>query len=247
MSIPGIDQLAVISVAAIITAMIHSVAGIGGGILMVAVLTRFIDIKQAVPVMACALLISHANRALLYWRDTDWRVAVHVLLFGCPFVIVGALLFRTMSANTITLLFIGLLVVSFPFKYLAAIREIRTGPGLLSAVSIVWGMLAGNVIGQGFFLAPFLLGTGIGRYSFVATLATVTLAISVVRLSVFGFTEVLTATLCWMGVTIGVLSVPGAWLGRRLQGYLSDRSHMWIVDAMTVMLIVYFLFQLARA
>ncbi len=36
------------------------------------------------------------------------------------------------------------------------------------------GGLAGNIIGPGFFSAPFLLGTGMNRLAFVGTLATIT-------------------------------------------------------------------------
>lgn len=241
----GPNELTLIVVAALVTATLHSVAGLGGGVLMVVVLVHVIGIKQAVPAMACALLISHVGRALLYWRNTDWRIALRVLAFGCPSVILGALLFKSLTARAVTLLFVVLLVGSLAFKYLETIRRLRTGPISLSAASVVWGMLAGNVIGQGFFLAPFLHGTDMNRYAFVGTLSTVTLTISILRLSVFGISGVLTTELLWLGVFIGILSIPGAWMGRRLLGRLSDSIQRRLVDAMTVLLIVYFVYMLA--
>jgi uncharacterized protein len=241
----GPDELTLIVVAALVTAIIHGVAGLGGGILMVAVLASVVGIKAAVPAMACALLISHVSRALLYWRSTDWRTALRVLAFGCPAVIAGALLFRTFSARTISLFFVILLLGSLFGRYLEEGRRLRADPNSLAAASVLWGMLAGNVIGQGFLLAPFLLGTGMRRYAFVGTMATVTLVISILRVSVFGISEVLTSRLFSLGLLIGILSIPGAWLGKKLLRGLSDVAHRRIVDAMTILLIAYFLVRLA--
>jgi uncharacterized protein len=236
----GPDVLTLIVVATLVAAIIHSVAGLGGGILMVAVLTSVIGIKQAVPAVACAQLISHVTRALLYWRSTDWRMAFRVLAFGCPAVILGALLFRTFSARTISLFFVILLLGSMGIRYLKDGRRLRSDPKSLIAASILWGILAGNVIGQGFLLAPFLLGTGMRRYAFVGTMATVTLVISILRVSVFGISEVLTSRLFSLGILIGVLSIPGAWAGKKLLGGLSDAVQWRIVEAMTILLIAYF-------
>jgi len=242
----GPDVLMLIVVAALVASIIHSVAGLGGGILMVAVLTGVVGIKQAVPAMACAQLISHVTRALLYWRSTDWRMAVRVLAFGCPAVILGAFLFRTFSAGTISLFFVIILLGALCIRHLEDGRRLRADPKSLAAASVLWGMLAGNVIGQGFLLAPFLLGSGMRRFAFVGTMATVTLVISILRVAVFGISEVLTGRLFSLGILIGVLSIPGAWLGRKLLRGLSDTVQRRIVEVMTILLMAYFLVMLAN-
>ena len=112
----------------------------------------------------------------------------------------------------------------------------------MAAVSSVWGMLAGNVIGPGFFLAPFLLGTGMNRLTFVGTLATVTLVMNILKLSVFGATDLLNRELMFLGVVIGLITIPGNWLGRSVLKKMSDSHHRTIIDVLTVMMIVNFIY-----
>ena len=93
--------LAFILFASFATAVLHGSIGMAGGVIMAAILAHFIGIKSAVPVMTCALVFSHLSRAIMYFRDTDWQIAKRVLLFGCPMIVVGALIFSVISPRSI--------------------------------------------------------------------------------------------------------------------------------------------------
>ena len=217
-----------------------------GGVIMAAFLAHFINIKAAVPVMTTALIISHFSRAIMYFRDTDWKVAFRVLLFGGPTIILGAFVFSVISPRTIAIVFATFLIASFPIKYWARKHQITTGPKLLAAASVVWGMLAGNVIGPAFFLAPFLLGTGINRLAFVGTLASITLVMNIVKLGVFGATDLISGELLLLGVLIGVMTIPGNWAGRSILKRMQDSDHRMIIDFLTVLMIANFIYLAAR-
>lgn len=234
--------LAAILFASFATAVLHGAIGMAGGVIMAAFLAHFIGIKSAVPVMTTALIISHFSRAIMYFRDTDWKIAARVLLFGCPTIVVGAVVFSVISPTTVSIVFATFLIASFPIKYWAKKHEITTGPKLLAGASVVWGMLAGNVIGPAFFLAPFLLGTGINRLAFVGTLASITFVMNVVKLSVFGATELITGELMLLGVLIGLMTVPGNWVGRSILTRMKDSDHRMIIDFVTVLMIVNFVY-----
>lgn len=211
-----------------------------GGVVMAAILAHPLGVKVAVPVMTVALILSHLSRALMYIRDTDWSVAGRVLLFGCPTIVLGAFVFSRISPTAVAIVFALFLIASFPVKSWARRHEIRTGPRLLAGASAVWGMLAGNVIGPGFFLAPFLLGTGMNRLTFVGTLATITLTMNVIKTSVFGATDLINAELFVFGVAIGLITIPGNWLGRVILKRIRDRDHRVAIDVLTVLMILNF-------
>lgn len=234
--------MAAIITAALLTGILHGATGMAGGVAMAAILAHFIGIKAAVPVMTCALILSHISRTLMYWRNTDWSIAGRVLLFGCPTIVLGAIIFGLISARTVAIVFALFLLLSFPIKYWARKQRIRTGPKLLAAASAVWGMLAGNVIGPGFFLAPFLLGTGMNRLAFVGTVASVTLVMNVLKLSVFGVTDLMTFELLILGTIIGLVTVPGNWLGRHLLKAMTDQQHRLSIDLLTLVMIANFLY-----
>ncbi len=238
----SLPLLAFILLASFATAVLHGAIGMAGGVIMAAILAHFIGIKAAVPVVTCALIFSHSSRAVMYFHDTDWKIASRVLLFGCPTIIVGALIFSTISPRTIAIIFAAFLVASFPIKNWAKKNQIETGPRLLAGASAIWGMLAGNVIGPSFFLSPFLLGTGIGRLAFVGTLASITLVMNILKLSVFGFTDLLNPQLLLLGVSIGIMTIPGNWVGRSILRRIKDSDHRMAIDILTVMMIVNFIY-----
>lgn len=235
-------MLAAIGVAALLTGILHGATGMAGGIVMASILAHFIGIKGAVPVMTVALIFSHLSRAIMYAQETDWSIAGRVLFFGSPTIIVGAVVFGKISATTVAIVFAIFLLSSFPIKYWAKRHEITTGPKLLAGASSVWGMLAGNVIGPGFFLAPFLLGTGMNRLTFVGTLATVTLVMNILKLSVFGATDLMTRDLFFLGVIIGLITMPGNWIGRSVLKNMKDSEHRYAIDVLTAMMIVNFIY-----
>ena len=234
--------LVLILFASFVTAILHGAIGMAGGVIMAAILAHFIGIKAAVPVMTCALIISHLSRAIIYFRDTDWKVAFRVLLFGCPTIIIGAVIFGIISPRTIAIIFAVFLIASFPIKYWARKKQITTGPKLLAGASMIWGMLAGNVIGPAFFLAPFLLGTGMNRMAFAGTLASITLVMNGLKLAVFGATDLISGELLLLGVLIGAMTVPGNWLGRSLLKRMQDSDHRLIIDILTVLMIANFIY-----
>jgi uncharacterized membrane protein YfcA len=242
----SLPLLAFILFASFATAVLHGAIGMAGGVIMAAILAHFIGIKSAVPVMTCALIISHFSRAVMYFRDTDWKIAFRVLLFGCPTIVIGALIFGIISPRTVAIVFAVFLVASFPIKYWARKHKITTGPKLLAGASVVWGMLAGNVIGPAFFLAPFLLGTGMNRLTFAGTLASITLVMNVLKLIVFGATNLFTYELLWLGVLIGLMTVPGNWAGRSILKRMQDSDHRLIIDFLTVLMIVNFIYLAAQ-
>ena len=232
----------VIIVAAFVTGVLHGATGMLGGIVMTALLSQIIGIKQAIPVMTCALVFSHASRVFIYWKNVDRNIASRVLIFGGPTLIFGAYLFSILDPKIIATVFVCFLILSFPMKYYARRHNIKTGPKLLAFASMIWGMLAGNVIGPGFFLAPFLLGTGMNRLAFVGTLAIITLAMNSIKLAVFGSTDLLNTELLALGVIVGLSTIPGNWVGKTILQKLSDDHHRYIVDGFTVLVIFNFIY-----
>ena len=229
-----------IALLAFLTGVLHGATGIAGGVVMASVLSHMIGIKLAVPVMTCALVFSHSSRALIFWRDTDWHTARRVLLIGLPTTVVGAVVFSVLEPATVATVFVLFLTVSFILGVWARRHRIRTGPRLLTGASAIWGLFAGNVIGPGFFLAPFLLGTGMSRMAFAGTLSSVTLFMNIVKLSVFGVTEMVTGELLVLGVFVGLITMPGNWAGSRILRKMNDDTHRRIVDILTVLMIVNF-------
>jgi len=240
----SISTWLVIGLAAYLSGVLHGATGMAGGIVMTAILSQFVGIKVAIPIMTVALLLSHSSRVYLYWQYADRKVTARVLYFGTPSLIVGAYFFSMLSSYYITLIFLCFLILSFPIKYYAHKNNIKTGPKLLASASTVWGALAGNVVGPGFFIAPFLLGTGLNKQAFVGTMACITLVMNSIKVVVFSSTEVLDSSIFIVGLVIGIITIPGNWLGKKLLMLMDNDHHRRIIDIMTLLIIVNFLYLL---
>lgn len=234
--------LLLIVAVAFFAGIVHGAIGMVGGLLMTGVLAHFIGIKITVPVITCALIFSHLSRGYMLRKDIDFWAVRHVLLFGLPTVVLGSVIFGYLSPRIIALVFGSVLTISLPIKYWARSHFIKTGPKLLAGAAVVWGGLAGNVIGPGFFLAPFLLGTGMNRLTFVGTLATITLVMNLIKISVFGFTDLLTPELLILGIIAGISTIPGNFLGQKILRKMTDGIHGKIVDTMTIALVANFFY-----
>lgn len=234
--------LPLIIFAGFLTGVLHGATGMAGGIVMAAVLTHLLGIKAAFALMTVTLIFSHTSRVVLYAREADWSTAFWVLLFAAPMVALGAMVFAVLDPKLIALVMALFLIASFPIKSYARKRELLVGRKLLAAASSGWGLLAGNVIGPGFVLAPFLQGTGMNRLQFVGTLAIIVLVMNVIKLSVFGVTDLMDAQLFMLGTAIGLVTIPGNWLGKKILTRMEDADHRRYVNIMTVLLIAYFLY-----
>jgi len=83
-------------------------------------------------------------------------------------------------------------------------------------------------------LVPFLLGYGLTRQAFVATLAVIALTTNLTRVAVFGGTHLLDWNYLALGLVVGLVTIPGNWLGRWILRRMSNERHAGFVDILTV-------------
>ena len=229
-------------VLALSTGYLHGATGMAGGLVLASLLSHYMDIKAVVPMVTCALVISHSSRLFMYRTNVDWASVKTVLLTGLPMTILGAVTFGVLHSAVVSLIFAAVLSISFPLKAWASKRQLRTSQPVLAGAGGVWGLLAGCTIGPGFFLAPFLLGTNMNRLAFVGTLACCTLIMNLVKIGTFGTITLLTPQLAVLGILLGIATIPGNYAGKLLLHKMSDASHQHIINAMTLCAILNFLY-----
>ena len=219
----------------LITSAIHGATGVAGGFLLSAALALIIGVKPIVPIISVALLVSHATRGLLNFRDFDKLVFLHISLAAIPFIIIVAIIYGKMSSTMISI-FLGIVILSsIPLRHLAKNREIKIGRFGLSIVGTIYGGLSGASVGPGMLLVPFMLGYGLSKEAFVATLACSALVTNIVRVSVFGSMDLLMGGYFMLGILIGLVTIPGNWIGRVILRKMSLQKHNGFVDLLSIL------------
>ncbi len=223
-----------ILVAALVTSAIHGASGVAGGFLMAAILAPLIGIPPVLPVMSVALLVSHSARALLNIEDFNRKAFAAVIVSSIPATALAAIAYGRLSSSTIAVMFATVVVLSIPARRIAARRNVTATSKTLTGAGAIYGLISGLAVGPGMLLIPFLLGYGLTRHSFVATMAVIALTTNVTRVAVFGGTNLLDWNYLVLGLVLGLVAIPGNWLGRWILRRMSNKSHAGFVDILTV-------------
>ena len=88
--------------------------------------------------------------------------------------------------------------------------------------------------GSGVILLSLLMAVGLEGAAVIATDAVVSLATSVIKISVFGLAGVVTAQVLAFAVLIGGVSLPGAFLARKFVERMPVHIHAAILDVAVI-------------
>ncbi len=223
-----------ILLAGLVTSAIHGASGVAGGFLMAAILAPLIGIRPLLPVMSVALLVSHSARALLNIEDFNRKAFAAVTVSSIPAIVLTAIAYGRLSSSVIAVVFAMAIVLSIPLRRIAARRNVTATKKTLTGAGAIYGLISGLAVGPGMLLIPFLLGYGLTRQSFVATMAVIALTTNVTRVAVFGGTNLLDWNFLALGLALGLITIPGNWLGRWLLRRMNNESHASLVDILTV-------------
>jgi len=231
----GILPLIALLVAAFCTSMVHGATGVAGGILLAAIAAPLLGVKAVVPVLSIALLISHSARAILNIKQFDKQAYLQLVFPAIPFIIIAALIYGQLSNAAIAFTLGFIVLLSIPIRRMANALKLSPTKPVVIAAGAIYGSLSGVSIGPGMLLLPVLLSMGLNRQAFVATLAAIALTTNIVRISVYGFSDLLSAQNLLLGVLVGLATIPGTWVGRGLLRRMTDEKHIVYVEWLIVL------------
>ena len=84
-------MLLLVALLGVFAGALTTVAGMGGGFVLVIALPLFLSPVEALTVSSAALLVGNAHRAWMYRLDIDWSEVRSVALGAVPLAVVGGL------------------------------------------------------------------------------------------------------------------------------------------------------------
>lgn len=231
----GVPTLILIAIAALVTSTIHGAVGVAGGMLMTGVLALLVGVRASVPIMSIALIFSHGSRSLLYLPHIHLKAFGAVMLGAVPFIIMTSLIYTMLPANILAAVLAVIIFTSIPMRHWARTRRIKAGYPALISIGTVYGFFAGAAIGSATVLSPFLMGFGLVKEAFVAVMAVISLSTNIVRIGVFNGADFVTSEYALLGLMVGLIMVPGNWLGRSVLTRLTVHRHGQFVDLLAAL------------
>lgn len=168
MSAPVILAL---TLAAFLTSVISAIVGMAGGIVLLSIMTFFLDLSVIVPIHGVVQLASNSTRFLALRHHVERRIVVPTLVCMPLGVFVAVRIIESIDNKEILLLLIAALIfyVLFKPKNLPPLKIPFWGFGVLA---FFVGILNPLIGATGPFMAPFYLRDDLSKESIVATKAT---------------------------------------------------------------------------
>lgn len=225
-------ELVIIAFAAAATAVLSALAGLGGGIILLAVLAQFFAPVVAIPIHGSIQLVANGSRAFLLRGEIAWRAVLwsSVLLF--PASLLGVLVATSVPEDaTRAALGVFALVITWRPSLLRWRGTEQMPERALIGVGAASGFINTTVGASGPVTSPFFRAVTVGHSAFVATAAASQVIAHISKVGAFlidGFP---------IGDHIGTIAVGavsvtvGSWIGTRLLGRVEERYLGWIFRA----------------
>jgi uncharacterized membrane protein YfcA len=230
----SLSQLLLVAGMALFASVIGGLAGYGTGALMPLVLVPLIGAEPVVPIIAISAIFTNLSRASAYFRYTDRRRALIVVAAAALTTALGAYGYTRLSNAGAALVIGAMLILSVPLRRLLRRRAVKIGDAGLGAGAVGYGVVVGGTSGSGVILLSLLMAAGLEGASVIATDAVISVATSLIKISVFGLAGVVTAQVLAFALLIGGIALPGAFLAKAFVERMPVHIHTAILDAAVI-------------
>jgi uncharacterized membrane protein YfcA len=218
---------------AFLTSTLTGAVGMGGGMLLIAVMPGLMPMSAVLPVHAATQLASNVSRAAFGWRSIDWSLVPPLVIGGTLGALVGGSIYERLDLSLLPAI-MGLIILCLtwlPAPKLGGSGRLgfvllgfyQTGLGMLiGATGPVGGALLARRSSDRDYL---VVNTGV----YMTTNHT----IRVIAFALLGF-----SFHAWWWLLLGLVTAvtAGSWLGTRLRHLIpADRFHRWFRWLLTLL------------
>ena len=228
------SQFLLVACVALFASVVGGLAGYGTGALMPLVLVPLIGAEPVVPIIAISSIFTNTSRFAAYLRYADRRRAAIVIAAAALTTALGAYGYTRLTNAGAALVIGAMLISSVPMRRLLKRRDIKISDTGLAAGSVGYGVVVGGTSGSGVILLSLLMAAGLEGAAVIATDAVISVATSIIKISVFGLAGVVTAQVLAFAVLIGAIALPGAFLARAFVERMPVHVHAAILDVAVI-------------
>jgi uncharacterized membrane protein YfcA len=220
----SLTLLVFIAIAAFVTAVMGGIAGIGTAIAMIPIMTFAVGVREAIPIVTIAVTLNNFGRVIATRPHINWHVVLWFSIGAVPSAVLGGAVFASAPADLLARS-LGIFLIA-----LVAYRHLPIGKGFVirnvrhfGIVGLIQGFLSSIFGGAGPFGAHFFLSYGLYRNAFVSS-------INFAKAGTYTSFSLLDSSGFWLGLSIGVIMIIGAYFGSKLVNRLPDIVFVYIVE-----------------
>jgi uncharacterized membrane protein YfcA len=212
-------DLVALAALGILAGVLTTIAGLGGGLMLVSVLSFARGPLEALTLTAPALLLGNVHRVWMFRRAIDKRIALPLVSGAGLGALVGSLVLVGLPTVLVQALIV--LVIAYALAKESGFVDWQPKTTWLFPTGLGAGFIASSS-GAAVVVAPMLVAGGLAGEAFVATSAAVAIAIHCGRVIGFGMEGVLDVNGLLASGLLAVTILAGNEVGRKLRGDLGE-------------------------
>ncbi len=230
--------------AACVTSMIAAVGGVGGGVVLIAVMPGFLPAAAIIPVHGLVQIASNLSRALLGLGHTDWRIVGQYAGGAAMGALLGSRFLVDFEWEIMPLLLGVFILIITWMPGVSNAPDLPAKFTLLGAFQTALSLFLGV---NGPLNMPFLLRQNLPRDRTVITHSVQMASSHAMKILTFGFLGFAFAPYWKLSVGMIASASVGSYLGTRIRGRVPDRAFRallrWLVTLLAVRMILHVLLQ----
>lgn len=222
-------QIIVILILSLLAATISGVAGFGGGLILLPLLTYFEPLNVAVPLLTVAQLFGNGSRVYFSYKELRWRPVILFLLGAIPFAVLGSRLMVNIDSSLLKIC-IGIFLVLVVIYKRCNKKDFGLNRYWLIPGGAITGFVSGLIGSAGPVGAVFFLGLKLPPLSYISSEAFTALSMHLTKIFVYGKYELLNIDTFVTGTLAGFAMVGGSYLGKRIITKISTKRVDFIIE-----------------
>lgn len=212
--------------------LFSSLAGGGSPLIIIPVLSLFLEPKLIPPIITIGMIFGNGQRVFLYWQGINWELTRWYLPGAIAGAIAGAFLFTQLQLEWLTLL-LGFFLVTSIIIYRVAehLTWFQVKAWYFLPAGLIYAFLSGLIGTTGPLLNPFYLNYGLAKEKLIGTKSSHVLVVHFVKIMAYSAFGVLSLPMVGYGLIIGLGAFPGNWLGRKILTRIQDQQFRQIAIA----------------
>jgi uncharacterized membrane protein YfcA len=198
-----------------------TVAGLGGGMLLILALSHVVDPHWALACSALPLLIGNVHRVYLFRQHVSREHVLALASGAVPGALLGGLVSTSVPAVVVQWLMLAMTALAI----CRALGFWRWQPRAraLSPAGAVIGAITAGAGGGGLLMAPLLMAAGLRGERYIATASAVCATMHLARLIGYGAGGLVDMRLIGYALVVALAIVSGNALGKRMRALLSEK------------------------
>jgi len=213
-------ELSVLALVGLLAGVLTTIAGLGGGLLLVLGLSLAWGPGPALASTAVALLVGNIHRVLMFRRSVDRAVVGAFSLGAVPGALVGSLLVVAVPERVVH----GAMAVLTVLAVLRALDRLpwQPRPSQLLPGGALIGLLTGSAGGAGVLAGPLFMAAGLEGEAYVASNSAAAALMHGARILGYGTGGLFSPEVARHAAVLAVAIVLGNTLGKRLRAFTAQ-------------------------